>query len=167
MRSPFLVCLISHLCFCLLGVWSQTVETLEPADWIAVFGHIIRSIVLSASWWRRPARLPSLPHQWIFFHAWEALIDRVQRIIPRWFSKKEVVSGVRGRAVCWTPASAPVCPASLGGKTTVLGRGPFQPPPSFLRSLTSMLISGNFPGGLCDVETPPLRNGPEPQTHLK
>ena len=77
--------------------------------------------------------------------------------------------GLGSKRSCYllNPSLSPMCPASLGGKTAVLGRRPFQPPPSFLRSLTSMLISGNFPGGLCDVETPPLRNGPEPQTHLK
>lgn len=50
-----------------------------------------------------------------------------------------------------TPSLSPSMPGQLGGETTVVGPQPFGPLPSFLESLTSMLISDNFPGGLCDV----------------
>lgn len=58
-------------------------------------------------------------------------------------------------------------PGQLRRETTAMGPQPFQLLPSFLGSLTSMLISGNFPGGFCDVGICPLRNGLEPQIHLK
>lgn len=48
-------------------------------------------------------------------------------------------------------------PGQLRGETTVLGPQLSQPLPSFLGSLTGMLISGNFPGGFCDVGICPLK----------
>lgn len=74
----------------------------------------------------------------------------------------------RKRLLCLVlPSLSLSIQASFKGETTVLGRQPFQSLPFCLRSLTGILITGHFPGGFCDVGICPLRNGLEPQIHLK